>query len=165
MPSLLCTNSRRLGLSWAGWEHLACETEPTLQQEISSQQLQRGTKPIKIFAVIITVREGGECSLFASYVIRESNHTTTGCWISYSIGVDLSCFSNWILHIPICVPSLATWLVDRDRSGYGWGLRMWAEPQPTHCIPPPLPAFQTTRFLSRLFRTIFTAMLIMRHTR
>ena len=70
MPSLLCTNSRRLGLSWAGWEHLACETETTLQQEISSQQLQRGTKPIKIFAVIITVREreGGECSLFASYV-------------------------------------------------------------------------------------------------
>ena len=39
--------------------------------------------------------------------LRGSNHTTTGCWISFnSIGVDLSCFSNWILHIPICVPSL-----------------------------------------------------------
>ena len=68
MNTLLCTNSRRLGLSEARWQHLACETETTLQQEISSQQLQRGTKPIKIFAVIITVRERGGCSLFASYV-------------------------------------------------------------------------------------------------
>ena len=103
MNCLLCTNSRRLGLSWARWEHVACETETTLQQEISSQQLQRGTKPIKIFAVIITVREGRMQLVCNS---RGSNHTTTGCWILFnSTGVNLSCY--WILHIPtICVPSL-----------------------------------------------------------
>ena len=163
MSSLLCTNSRRLRLSEARWQHLACETETTLQQEISSQQLQRGTKPIKIFAVIITVRE--RCSLFASYV-GAIIQLLDACWISFNsrsfVVLDFCIF----LHI--CVPSLTCHSTGghwTDRSGYGWGLRMWTEPQPTHCIPPPLPAFQTTHFLSRLFRTIFTAMLIMRHTR